>query len=210
LAAAGRSKPVVLAMLGGEAPLAEAFQQLARAENIIVSNSSDRTVRAMASALQYGNWQPPATADTMPSPRPALSGGSGVQAEWYGKEVLRALGIQMPEGALAQSLDEAKIIADRIGYPVVMKVQAQKLAHKTEVGGVLVNLKDAQAVERAWQTLHDNVTKNAPGVELDGILIEKLAQPGLELMLGARRDPSWGPTLVLGLGGIFVELFKDV
>src|SRR5262249_2321418 len=100
--------------------------------------------------------------------------------------------------------------ANRIGYPVAIKAQAAALAHKTEAGGVILNLADEAAVRTAFNTLVKNVKRAAPNVTLDGALVEKMSPKGVELMVGARRDPGWGTVLLLGLGGIWVEALGDV
>src|SRR5262249_51404199 len=120
------------------------------------------------------------------------------------------IGISTPPGALARSLPDAQKIAERLGYPVAMKAQAAVLAHKTEVGGVLLGITDAAAVARAWGALHANVARARRGLELDGVLVEAMGAPGLELAIGARRDPGWGSILMVGLGGIWIEALGDV
>jgi acyl-CoA synthetase (NDP forming) len=136
--------------------------------------------------------------------------GKGTQPEWLGKKVLAAAGIRVPAGDLARTADEAASIAKRIGYPVVLKAQAAALSHKTEAGGVMLNLADEAALRAAWDTMMASVKRAAPGVTLDGALVEKMSPKGLELMIGAKRDPEWGTVLLLGLGGIWVEALGDV
>jgi acetate---CoA ligase (ADP-forming) len=136
--------------------------------------------------------------------------GHGPQPEWLGKKVLAAAGIAIPAGALARSVNEAVETARRIGYPVVLKAQAATLMHKTEAGGVLLNIADEPTLRRAWQTMTDNVARAAPGVKLDGMLVERMSARGLELVIGAKRDPEWGPVVLVGLGGIFIEALGDV
>ena len=101
-------------------------------------------------------------------------------------------------------------MAQRIGYPVVLKVQAATLSHKTESGGIALNLTDESALRAAWDTTMRNVKRAAPDVSLDGVLVEKMSHRGIELMVGAKRDPGWGTVLLLGLGGIWVEALGDV
>ncbi|MCO7641307.1 acetate--CoA ligase family protein [Pseudomonas sp. S 311-6] len=143
-----------------------------------------------------------------PEPWPAMA--PGAQAEWLGKQVLRTLSIATPPGDLARSLEDALHIAAGIGYPVALKAQAAHLTHKSDAGGVLLNIADADALRAAWQTLQDNIRRAAPDVELDGALVEKMGARGLELVVGASRDPQWGPILMVGLGGIWVEALGDV
>lgn len=101
-------------------------------------------------------------------------------------------------------------IADRIGWPVVLKAQASELPHKSDVGGVIVGLADAAALRAAWTRLFDNVARHRPGLALDGALVEAMGARGLELVVGARRDADWGPVVLVGLGGIWIEALKDV
>ena len=205
-------KPLALAILGDASPMQPEFIEIAQKNNVVLSRSSDRTLRAMGKVIAYGNRNS-ALAERKVRPVGTVSIpelGEGTQPEWLGKKVLAALGLQVPKGELAKSADEAVAIADAIGYPVAMKAQAAKLAHKTEAGGVMLRLADAAAVRNAWATLHANVERAAPGLKLDGVLVEAMSPPGLELALGARRDPRWGPVLMLGLGGIWIEALGDV
>src|SRR5262249_43854374 len=136
--------------------------------------------------------------------------GKGTQPEWLSKTILAAAGIHVPDGELARGPDHAVAIATRVGYPVALKAQAAALPHKTEAGGVMLNLADEAALRAAWETTQQNVARAAPGVTLDGCLVETLSLKGLEVMIGAKRDPAWGTVLLVGLGGIWVEALGDV
>jgi succinyl-CoA synthetase beta subunit len=136
--------------------------------------------------------------------------GKGAQPEWLSKKVLAAAGVQVPDGDLARTADEAVAVARRVGYPVVLKAQAAALSHKTEAGGVILNLANESAVRAAWDPLVGNVKRDAPDITLDGVLVEKMSAKGIELMVGAKRDPGWGTVLLVGLGGIWVEALGDV
>jgi acyl-CoA synthetase (NDP forming) len=206
------NKPVALAILGDASPLSPEFTTIARKNDVVLSRSSDRTLRAMGKVIGYGNRN-----SALVERKGASIGsvsipelGQGPQPEWLGKKVLAALGIRIPAGELARSLDAAIGIANRVGYPVAMKAQAGKLAHKTEAGGVALGVADTDAVRRIWAELHANVQRAQPGLKLDGVLVEAMSPPGLELVVGARRDARWGPIVMLGLGGIWVEALGDV
>ena len=206
------AKPLALAILGDGSPLAPEFTAIARKNNVVLSRSSDRTLRAMSKVIGYGNRNS-ALAERKVAPVGSVSIpelGQRAQPEWLGKKVLAALGIPIPAGELAASAAAAVAIADRVGYPVAMKAQAAQLAHKTEAGGVVLGVADADAVRATWQALHANVERAQPGMKLDGVLVEAMSPRGLELVVGARRDPRWGPVLMLGLGGIWVEALGDV
>jgi acyl-CoA synthetase (NDP forming) len=206
------AKPLALAILGDAAPLSPEFMTIVRDNNVVLSRSSDRTLRAMGKVIDYGNRNS-ALAHRRPAPVGPISIpelGRGTQSEWLSKKVLAALGLRVPAGDLARSADAAVSIAERIGYPVVLKAQAAELAHKTEAGGVILGVADADAVRRNWAALHLNVERAQPGLKLDGVLVEAMSAGGLELVVGARRDPRWGPVVMIGLGGIWVEALGDV
>jgi acyl-CoA synthetase (NDP forming) len=203
-------KPVMLAMLGDSSTLPPEFVEAARESKVVLSRSSDRTLRAMAKVITYGN-HPDLTATSQAIPfdeLPMMT--SGTQPEWLGKKVLSVAGIPVPQGDLAGTVEKAVEIANRIGFPVVLKAQAGALAHKTEAGGVILNIRDDEGVRVAWKDLHDNVQRAKPGLQLDGVLVEAMSPRGLELVVGARRDPQWGTVVLVGLGGVLVEALQDV
>jgi len=133
-----------------------------------------------------------------------------VIAEHEAKALLAAAGVPMLAGGFASSLDQAQAVAASIGYPVVIKAQAAALAHKSDAGGVILNIADASALAQAWSQLHANIERARPGLALDGVLVEKMSRRGVELIFGARNDPDWGPVLVVGLGGVIAEALHDV
>ena len=207
----GSTKPKVMVALGDTWPLGPDVMEAVRESPAVFSRSSDRMMRAIALYTRYGRLLARPLATMPPEPIPGLPKlGKGAQPEWLGKKVLAAAGIRVPDGELARTADEAIMVAKRIGYPVVLKAQAAALSHKTEAGGVILNLADESAVRAAWDTLVENVKRAAPGIALDGALVEKMSPKGIELMVGAKRDPGWGTVLLLGLGGIWVEALGDV
>lgn len=205
----GRSKP---AILGFPAPeLDPDFAQAVLDNGLILSRSIERSMRAIARVTHYGRALERNARSVIHTPFEKLGVlGRGPQPEWVGKRLLSAIGLRIPDGDLARTLDEGLAIAERVGFPVAIKAQAGALAHKTEAGGVMLSIRDADALRTAWQALHDNIARAAPGLLLDGVLIERMADKGLELMIGAKRDPKWGPVVLVGLGGIWVEALGDV
>jgi acyl-CoA synthetase (NDP forming) len=206
----GNTKPLSVAVHGDANPLPAGVVERARECKLVLSRSSDRTLRAIGTVLQWGNRPAPAFTAGAPTINGMPQLGAGTQPEWLGKRVLAAAGIAVPRGRLATTAEEAVAIAAELGYPVALKAQAAALAHKTEAGGVLLNIADSGAVRTGWATLHANVERAQPGLSLDGVLVEAMARRGLELVAGARRDPQWGPVLLVGLGGILVEALDDV
>jgi acyl-CoA synthetase (NDP forming) len=204
-------KPKVMVALGDTWQLAPDIMQAVSESPAVFSRSSDRMLRAIAHYTRYGRLLARSRASGSPEPIKGLPQfGKGTQPEWLGKRALAAAGVRVPDGKLARTVDEATSVAKRIGYPVVLKAQAAALSHKTEAGGVMLNLADEAALRVAWDTLTNNIKRTAPGVVLDDILVEKMSPKGIELMVGAKRDPAWGTVLLLGLGGIWVEALGDV
>ena len=205
------TKPVVFAMLGEPMPLSEDFVAQMRAEGIPLFRSTERAIRAMAAVAAIGQAlrRSKRQASQRAHPAPSLPRGGPI-AEYRSKELLAAAGIPTPPGALANSAADAAKLAAKIGYPVVLKAQAASLAHKSDAGGVITNIVDAAALGDAWERLHSNIRRARPDLQLDGVLVEQMARPGLEMIVGARRDPDWGAVLMLGMGGIWVETLRDV
>src|SRR6185369_2101022 len=108
---------------------------------------------------------------------------SGVWIEHRAKSVLKILGIPVPAGTLALSLNEAKAIARGIGYPVALKAQAVELPHKSDAGGIILGIDNESALVESWTTLHRNIAASRPGLVLEGILVERMGQMGVELII---------------------------
>ncbi|MBV9968497.1 MAG: acetate--CoA ligase family protein [Xanthobacteraceae bacterium] len=204
-------KPKVLVALGDSWPLGPDVIEAVKESPAVFSRSSDRMLRAIALYTRYGRLLARSRAGVPNEPvesSPKLGGGP--QPEWLSKKVLAAAGIRVPRGDLARTPDEAVAIAARAGYPVALKAQAARLSHKTEAGGVMLDLGDENSLRAAWDALMAAVGRAAPGVVLDGALVEQMSPKGIELMIGAKRDPEWGTVLLIGLGGIWVEVLADV
>ncbi len=122
------------------------------------------------------------------------------------KEILEKQGLSTTGASAVQTREEAVELSSRIGYPVVLKVLSPEVVHKSDAGGVKLNLKSAAEVERAF----DEIERAFAGKKLAGVAVQKMASPGLEAIIGVNRDPTFGPVLMFGLGGIFVEVLKDV
>lgn len=130
--------------------------------------------------------------------------------ESVARNVLLAYGFDMPESVLCTSSDEAVKAAQRIGYPVVMKVASYDISHKSDVGGVKVDVKDSDDVRKQFHEIVSKSKKAVPGADIQGVLVQKMITKGKEIILGMSRDPQFGPLVMFGLGGIYVEVLKDV
>ena len=131
-------------------------------------------------------------------------------SEFEAKSILSAAGIPANREILTQSCEEAIEAQKTIDGPVVLKVASPDIPHKTEIGGVLLNLTTKEEVEESYQKLITNVQSNAPKAKIDGIIVAEMITGGIETVLGVTKDPVFGPTVMFGLGGVFVEVLKDV
>jgi acetyltransferase len=137
--------------------------------------------------------------------------GRNVLGEDEAKSMLAACGIEVAQGRLATSAGQARELAERMGFPVVLKVRAEGVTHKSEVGGVLLALKTGEEVALGFELIRERVEKRAPQARFTGVLVQKMiSRPhGRELIVGIARDPSFGPVLTFGMGGIAVEVVSD-
>jgi acyl-CoA synthetase (NDP forming) len=119
-------------------------------------------------------------------------------------------GIPLVQKITAASSQEAVEAANKLHYPVVMKISSPDISHKTDVGGILLDLNSDEEVKKAYLVMMDSVKKNAPEARINGVIIQKMAKSGLEVIVGAKLDPQFGHVIMFGLGGIFVEVYKDV
>lgn len=205
-----QSKPVLIGLLCDLQELPAEVRAVAHRYGLVLGNSPERLLRAAAVVVHHARQGATVWAEHEPLPQDALPAlAQGPQAEWKGKQVLSALGISVPAGGLATTEAEAVATAASIGYPVVAKLQAPDLQHKTEAGAVLVGIADEDELRAAWTELGARAA-TAGVTAVDGILVEEMAAPALELVIGARRDPQWGPIILAGLGGIWIEALGDV
>lgn len=126
------------------------------------------------------------------------------------KELLAAHGIPAVPTALARSSAEAVRLAKRLGFPVVLKVASPDIVHKSDVGGVRLNLSSVSQVSNAYKEIMTRVRTHLPQAVIDGITVQSMAKPGTEVVAGLIRDRTFGPVVMFGLGGVFVELLNDV
>ncbi|MDP2627689.1 MAG: acetate--CoA ligase family protein [Candidatus Rokubacteria bacterium] len=142
---------------------------------------------------------------------PAVLGGlEGTPSALHVSAVLADRGIPMEEISLATSPEEAEAIADRLGYPVVLKLVSPQISHKTDVGGVLLDLATRQDVHAGFRRLIDTARAGLPGAEVQGVGVQRMRRGGHEVIIGAKRDPAFGPLVLFGLGGVWVEALGDV
>lgn len=211
-------KPLLTAFLGGE-EVAAAKAKLMEL-NIPNYESPERAVGALRAMFDYSSWRrrPPRVVTRFPVNRRRVERvihwhmrtGSKQIGEVEAKEILRAYRFNILEGHLARNTDEAVEIASRVGYPVVLKIVSPDIIHKSDFGGVRVNLANADQVRDAYDLMMLRMKRRAPQAVIRGAYVEQMGHRGREVILGMTRDPQFGPMLMFGLGGIFVEVMKDV
>ncbi len=130
--------------------------------------------------------------------------------ETEAKAVCMEYGIPVTKFKLAENEAEAAKFADEIGYPVVLKIVSPDIIHKSDVGGVMINLKGEREVRNAYKQILQNIKKHKAKAKITGILVQEMAPSSTEVIIGAIKDPQFGPSIMFGLGGIFVEVLKDV
>ena len=125
-------------------------------------------------------------------------------------ELLRKYEIPIIESCLVTSINEALVAADRIGYPVVIKVLSPDILHKTDVGGVEIGIADEAALRTSWHRVMASVSREMPRAAIQGMLVQRMAKKGTEVIIGGVRDDFFGPVIMFGFGGVFTEVFEDV
>jgi len=126
------------------------------------------------------------------------------------KEMLKAAGIPVVETRFARNMKEAVAISKELGFPVALKVMSAEVVHKSDAGGVKLRLENVSQVEKAYSAMMASVKAMYPKAKIDGVSVQRMARPGVEIIVGMSTDPQFGPVLMFGLGGILVELLKDV
>jgi acetyl coenzyme A synthetase (ADP forming)-like protein len=210
--------PVVAVLMGHEGlPQGKAALHEAGVPAYIFPESA---ARALAGRNRYREWQerPARQEDRLELDDPTIrrllaqarAAGRGRLSELAALELLTACGIPVVPAGLARSADEAAHLAEQLGWPVVAKVMAPAIVHKTEADGVHLGLADGAAVRHAWARIHAGAARFQPDAVVEGVLIQRQAQGLAELIVGTHRDPSFGPMVMFGLGGILVEVLGDV
>jgi acyl-CoA synthetase (NDP forming) len=148
----------------------------------------------------------------MTNPIVARARGEGriLLNEVESKQLLEQAGISTTKARLATSAEDAVTAAGEIGYPVVLKIMSPDISHKSDVGGVALNLADAAAVRAAFENMTRQVKAAQPAARINGVSVQNMARQGTEVIVGMTKDPQFGPVLMFGLGGIMVEILKDV
>jgi acyl-CoA synthetase (NDP forming) len=140
----------------------------------------------------------------------ARSEGRKFLLEHEAKNICKEYGIPITQLEIAHTAEEASEFSEQIGYPIVLKIISPDVLHKVDVGGIILNVNSQKEARNAYQQIIENVKKHKPSVKISGILVQEMAPSSTEVIVGAIKDAQFGPTLMFGLGGTFVEVMKDV
>jgi acetyltransferase len=211
-------KPILASFMGGE-DVMPGREELVAA-NLPDYTSPERAVAALKAMGDYAAWlrRPQRVVTRFPVNRRRVERiirrhvrtRQYQVGEAHAKAILRAYDFSVPPGDLAATLEEAVDAAERLGYPVAMKIASPDIIHKSDIGGVRLNLDSPEAVRDAFDLMMLRIRQRLPQARLEGVYLETMCKRGREVILGMTRDPQFGPLLMFGLGGIFVEVMKDV
>ena len=212
------AKPIFVCLVGDHS-ITEARRRL-HEQRVPTYAFPEMVTRALRAMWDYTQWHQHPPTNGIPKfhvnktiARQLLTGVNSTHAlgEAGARPLLTAYHIPVIAGAIARSADEAVSIANDLSYPVALKIVSTDILHKSEAGGILLNLENAAAVRAAYEQLLRNAVMAYPSAHLDGVLVETMApKGGYEVIIGMRRDPQFGPLIMFGLGGIYVELLTDV
>ena len=212
------NKPVLASFMGG-ADVMPAREEFVSA-NLPDYPAPERAVAALRAMCDYAAWRgrPPRVVTRFAVNRRRVErvlarqvrSGRREVGEVEGKEILRAYDFNVLPGQVARSGEEAVSVANHVGYPVAMKIVSPDIIHKSDVGGVKLALSSPGQVLDAYDLMMMRIQRKMPEAELTGVYVEQMGKAGREVILGMHRDPQFGPMLMFGLGGIFVEVMRDV
>ncbi|MDX1513090.1 MAG: acetate--CoA ligase family protein [Gammaproteobacteria bacterium] len=211
-------KPVVCWSYGMD--IAGFTKRVEKQGDVMVFRSLDEAATTLAKLADYGRARRrPARQASIPGFAPVGERTGGVlgRAKSDGRaylftealEILEEHGLDVLKWRLATDETDLPAIADELGFPVAMKIVSSDIVHKSDSGGILLGIENGQALAESYHRLRDHVMRREPGADIDGVLVQRMAPEGKELMLGAKRDPAFGPCLLLGAGGIYTEILRD-
>ncbi|MGI6376522.1 MAG: acetate--CoA ligase alpha subunit [Anaerolineae bacterium] len=214
----GADKPVLACWMGGHV-ISRAVDMLSRS-SIPCYPFPERAVAAMGAMYRYGNWRqrPESSVETFDVDKAAVADlfariraeGRNTIGDSEAQDILKAYGIVTPRSTVAATPDEAVAYCHKIGYPVVMKIASPDILHKSDVGGIIVNVRSDEQVRTSFDTLIERAKEHVPNATIWGAQIQEMVTDAREIIIGMNRDPQFGPLVMFGLGGIYVEVLKDV
>jgi acetate---CoA ligase (ADP-forming) len=207
----------------GQSPDVPVAEPIDRLDEVPFLQGSENALRAIGALIRYAEFQRARAAGADPAQRRvvpqevgerarALVRAAGARAltERQGKEILALYGIRATRERLATNVEEALQAAREIGYPLVLKVESADILHKTDVGAVLLDVRDPKTLVEGFERVVANARQAVPAATISGVLVQEMVERGVEMILGMTRDPQFGPVIACGLGGVFVETLEDV
>jgi acyl-CoA synthetase (NDP forming) len=204
-------KPVIYTIMGGESPLPPQNKLKIFDAGLSLFRSPERALRAARNVTRLARTLTQGESRVAPEQFGALEfdpSEAEYVSEHGAKELLSRAGLRVPLGELASDVHSALAAAARLGYPVVLKVVSAQILHKSEVGGVIV-VADEEELSRAHAQMCARIGATRPDAVVDGVLVEEVVNGGVEMIVGARRDATWGDIVLVGLGGVWTEVIKD-
>ncbi len=216
--AAKHNKPVVTSFMGAYS-IGSALELLNQ-RRIPNYQFPERAVQALAAMAHHRDWrqQPTPEYATFDVDRDRVrklfekvrESRRVELGELEAREVIEAYGMRLPQSRLARTPDEAAQIAAEIGFPVVMKISSPDILHKSDIGGVKVGVSDTTAARDIFELIEYRARKYSPDASIWGVLVQEMVRKGREMLVGIKRDPQFGPLIAVGMGGIYVEVLRDV
>jgi acyl-CoA synthetase (NDP forming) len=200
-------KPIVMIPFIESGRNMEILKRLS-AVNLPILPTSQYGYKVLQYILKYSQYDINKVTPSIPSFKD-FKGQKVVCSEHRSKKILKKIGVRISKEALAQSETEAVRHAKRIGFPVVLKIDSSEILHKSDAGGVILDINSAPEVKKAYHTILKRVALNNPTAEINGILVQEMLPKGLEVIVGIYNDRQFGPIVLLGLGGVYVEIYKD-
>ncbi|MEM2637211.1 MAG: acetate--CoA ligase family protein [Candidatus Korarchaeota archaeon] len=216
----GRTKPLVCGFIGGE----NTYKAISyfNENDVTAFDSPEDAVSALAALHKWRRYSAASNGPIVKHSfnfarireiiKKAQDEGRKSLLEEEAFEIMKLVGVPIPKHGLARSADEAAKIAKEIGFPVVMKVVSKDIIHKTDVGGLMINIRNVDEAKQAFLKIIENCQKAVPNAKIEGVSVHEMVpiKEGVEVIVGSTTDPTFGPTLLFGFGGIYTEVFKDV
>jgi len=200
-------KPFLVVMLPGQA--ADSARQLLISQRIPFTNTLREAVDALSAWQSWSQYVEPDEI-TIPEGLPEIGSYRGTMNEADSKQLLAAFGLPVNRDAFASDIVSALALSESVGFPLVAKVVSAQIVHKSDVGGVVLDIQSITQLEQVLTTMLEGIRQTLPSAEIDGFSLQSMEHGELELIIGARNDPQFGPQVIVGSGGILVELLKDM
>lgn len=186
------------------------YREMLQKAGVVVTPGGEKAYKLVKSLMNFAKYDPAEHTLELALPEKSSAKGSVSLSEADSKKELAGFGIPMPKMAQVATIQELDAALETMPFPIVMKIDSADIPHKTEAGGVKLNIRSREQAHEAFDAILTSCRAYKPDANIKGILVQEMAAPGTEILLGVSCDPLFGPMMMVGLGGIFVEIFKDV